>query len=104
MESSRDIEDYLQSMLDLSNPEHQAFVESLLRKLGHSIVDDRSPGKKNKASSALPVIQFIGEMKEKPESSKVPAQNSKNKKVKQVNLFSKEGQAREAVTLPGQHR
>ncbi len=103
MESSRDIEDYLQSMLDLSNPDHQAFVESLLRKLGHSIVDDRSPAKK-KASSALPVIQFIGEMKEKPESSKAPVQNSKNKKVKQVNLFSKEGQAREAVTLPGQHR
>lgn len=91
MESSRDVEDYLQSMLDLSNPEHRRFVEALLNRLGHAYSSKSIPQKSSNAklkSSA-------------PSTGNKP---SARKKVKQVNLFSKEGQARESITLPGQHR
>lgn len=100
MENSRDIEDFLQSMLDLSNQEHRKFVEMLLGKLGHAVVSGNSKdgGKIRKEN----LIQFV----KQPDSigDTMQKQQSSKKKVKQISLFSKEGQARESVTLPGQHK
>lgn len=95
MENSRDVEDYLQSMLDLSKPEHRRFVEVLLNRLGHSI--EKSTGKgQNKTGLA-------GQQGTKPQQEVSNTQQPK-KRVKQINLFSKEGQAKEIMTLPGQHK
>jgi hypothetical protein len=93
MESSRDVEDYLQSMLDLSNPEHRRFVEVLLNRLGYSI-EKKSPTTTQTGSKK-------GQQVSKEDISN--KQQSK-KRVKQINLFSKEGQAKETITLPGQHK
>lgn len=99
MESSRDVEDYLQSMLDLSNPEHRKFVELLLKKLGHSFDSSSPVGKKSMASNQ----KSSGKTQQQDVNGRQEQMPSK-KKTKQVNLFSKEGQMRESVTLPGQHR
>ncbi len=92
MESSRDVEDYLQSMLDLSNPEHRRFVEVLLNRLGHSI-EKKSPT----------TIQ-TGSKKGQQAKEDISNKQQSKKRVKQINLFSKEGQAKETITLPGQHK
>lgn len=89
MESSRDVEDYLQSMLDLSNPEHRQFVEMLLNQLGHTHETGASQ------------TNYI------PPANKHSVKNlssGSKKRVKQVNLFSSEGRAKENVILPGQHK
>ncbi|KAI9556441.1 hypothetical protein GHT06_016229 [Daphnia sinensis] len=95
MENSRDVEDYLQSMLDLSKPEHRKFVEVLLNRLGHSI--EKSSGKGQSKTG------LAGQQGTKPQREVSNTQQPK-KKVKQINLFSKEGQAKEIMTLPGQHK
>jgi len=106
MENSRDIEDFCNQLLDLSNPEHRKFVELLLGKLGHSfdhaVVPDKSKdtGKIRKEK----LIKFVNQPDSIGENVQQQQQQSSKKKVKQVSLFSKEGQARESVTLPGQHR
>ena len=92
MDNSRDVEDYLQSMLDLSNPEHRRFVEVLLNRLGHSI-EKKAPKTAQTGSKGQ---QSKEEISNKQQQSK--------KRVKQINLFSKEGQAKETITLPGQHK
>ena len=97
MENSRDVEDYLQSMLDLSNPEHRRFVETLLNRLGHA-VEKVSPPLKSKAQ-----MGFTGQQEKTQEGVSNNKQQPK-KKVKQINLFSKEGQAKETIILPGQHK
>jgi len=91
MDSSRDVEDYLQSMLDLSNPEHRQFVEILLNQLGHSY--DTSI---NKNGNIPPIKQQA--------NGKTQQKSLSKKKTKQINLFSAEGKAKENITLPGQHR
>jgi len=88
MDSSRDVEDYLQSMLDLSNPEHRQFVEILLNQLGHS-----HDIKTQQQTNSSPQIN--------KQSVKNP---SSKKRVKQVSLFSAEGLAKENIILPGQHK
>jgi hypothetical protein len=93
MENSRDVEDYLQSMLDLSNPEHRRFVEVLLNRLGHSI-EKKAPKTTQTGSK--------GQQGKEEISNK--QQQSKKRVNKQINLFSKEGQAKETITLPGQHK
>ena len=95
MENSRDVEDYLQSMLDLSNQEHRKFVETLLNRLGHSF--DKSPAGK---------VQSRTELKGKESKTQQDEGNKQQgkKRVKQINLFSKEGQAKDSILLPGQHR
>ena len=100
---SRDIEDYLQSMLDLSNPEHRRFVEMLLGRLGHSHAADGNKNKDSGATKKQNLIQLVQPAADST-GNKAPQQQSSKKKVKQINLFSKEGQARENITLPGQHR
>lgn len=99
MENSRDIEDYLQSMLDVSNPEHRRFVEGLLTRLGHAVV----PVEKSTAVQKNNDIVFKGQPT-KPQKDLPNNQQHSKKRVKQINLFSKEGQAKESITLPGQHR
>lgn len=96
MENSRDVEDYLQSMLDLSNPEHRRFVEALLSRLGHSIEKTSPPAKS-------PTLQGSTNIQGKSQQELNNKQQSK-KRVKQINIFSKEGQAKESITLPGQHK
>ena len=98
MENSRDVEDYLQSMLDVSNPEHRRFVEGLLSRLGHSAPEGTAVSK-GKKDANLQKSQSIKSQADMPTN-----QQSSKKRVKQINLFSKEGQAKESITLPGQHR
>ncbi|EFX82942.1 hypothetical protein DAPPUDRAFT_315992 [Daphnia pulex] len=93
MESSRDVEDYLQSMLDLSNPEHRRFVEVLLNRLGYSI-EKKSPT----------TIQTGSKKGQQVGKEDISDKQQSKKRVKQINLFSKEGQAKETITLPGQHK
>lgn len=95
MENSRDVEDYLQSMLDLSNPEHRRFVEALLSRLGH--VNEKSSLGKGQ-------VQQIPSGNQAKNQQQVESKQPSKKKVKQINLFSKEGQAKETITLPGQHK
>ncbi len=97
MENSRDVEDYLQSMLDLSNHEHRCFVETLLNRLGHSV---KKVSPTSKGQSQIEFKDQKGKIQQDVSNNK---QQSK-KKVKQINLFSQEGQARESITLPGQHK
>jgi hypothetical protein len=78
-------------MLDLSNPEHRRFVEVLLNRLGHS--------NENKA----PTTTQTGS-KGQRSKEEISNQQQSKKRVKQINLFSKEGQAKETITLPGQHK
>lgn len=112
MENSRDIEDYLQSMLDLSNPEHRQFVEILLNQLGHSFANDsqdttlhvkRETNTATKAGASVKGKQQAhGNPNSKPNSKET--EKKTKKKPKQVNLFSAEGKAKESITLPGQHK
>ena len=95
MDSSRDIEEYLQSMLDLTSPDHLKFVEDLLHRLGHSqgsalVLQSKSQTATN--------ISGKGANQQQPQMTK-----SSKTKIKQINLFSAEGKARENITLPGQH-
>jgi hypothetical protein len=95
MDSSRDIEEYLQSMLDLTNPDHLKFVEDLLHRLGHS--QGTALALKSKSQTATN-LSMKGASQQQPQMTK-----SSKGKVKQINLFSAEGKARENITLPGQH-
>ena len=98
MENSRDIEDYLQSMLDLSNPQHMRFVEDLLQKLGHSHSHSKPAPVKN-------ISMTMAKESSGTISKPAPATKQGQKgKAKQINLFSAEGKALENITLPGQHR
>lgn len=101
MESSRDVEDYLQSMLDLSNSDHRSFVQLLLKRLDHSN-DTSSPAKKG--PSVTTASKVVATRSTQQESSSKATTVSAKKKPKQINLFSKEGKERETVTLPGRHK
>ena len=91
MENSRDVEDYLQSMLDLSNAEHRLFVENLLSRMGYTHGEPKDRHAKKKSA--------VDNEHEKGTST---TKGSK-KKVKQVNLFSTEGRLKDNIVIPGQH-
>ena len=105
MECSRDVEDYLQSMLDMSDRDHLRFMEDLLHRLGHSpsrtVKAAKSSGFPSKQPAAGNVPAAAG--KTRPPQQQAPPSRASKAKAKQVNLFSAEGKARQNVILPGQH-
>ncbi|KAH0547050.1 activating signal cointegrator 1 [Cotesia glomerata] len=102
--NERDLDDYLKTLLDFSNPKHRNFVLELKRKkgaenllTGYKKVDDNSnfsqkinEKKKNKSKE-----------KEKEEN---PPEKPGKKKSKFVNIFSDDGKDKFTVMLKNRHK
>ncbi|XP_067003782.2 activating signal cointegrator 1 [Anabrus simplex] len=120
IENSRDLEDYLKTLLDFSNPQHSQFFQELLQKrqeyLGttsefqaykkseveESYILPKQNEKKRKGKGQVQApaqanIDIISVQKENKEPQE------KKKKSKFVNLYSQEGQMKDVVLLKGRH-
>ncbi|XP_033226692.1 activating signal cointegrator 1 isoform X2 [Belonocnema kinseyi] len=111
IENERDLDEYLNTLLDYDNSKHRQFISQLKKKQASS--KDLIGYKKssaNKDSSQFKSIQKPSEKKKgKTKVKEAPTETPKpekieKKKAKYVNLYSQEGRDRETVLLKGRHR
>lgn len=94
IENERDIDDYLKTLLDLSDPRHKKFLENF--KLIRHCNDDKKFHKKNDEFKE-------NEKPGKKKESEPDSATKHKKKTKFVNIFSPEGERKDIIFLKGRH-
>lgn len=119
IENPRDLEEYLRNLLNFNEPKHRQFFEELKQRrysavmnassdvqgykkpdVGEVYYQPKQNDKKKKNKAQSPEIVFQKEKVVTQEEKKTPEEK---KKKKFVNLYSLDGQMREAVMLRGRH-
>ncbi|XP_076645075.1 activating signal cointegrator 1 isoform X2 [Halictus rubicundus] len=109
MENERDLDEYLTSLLDCSNPRHRQFITDLKKQ--QALYKDRGYKKANNVNdeSTKQSGKKKGKVKSKEKrenkqfQENVKIEKVEKKKVKYVNLYSQDGKV-ETVLLKGRHK
>ncbi|XP_039277633.1 activating signal cointegrator 1 isoform X2 [Nilaparvata lugens] len=112
IENSRDLEDYLKTLLDFKNEKHKKFFHELVRrkqKSNSSQSDTQGTKKLDDMKEYLPTKSSEKKKKstkneESPKEIKEnsePSSGSGKKKSKYVNIYSPEGQKKDTILLKG---
>lgn len=109
MENARDVHEYLQSLLDLTNPKHRQFLEDVKKRvkigkdqIGYKKANDTINNTKRKQNEKKKNKGKGKEDKETKLVQETPQEKSEKKKTKFVNLYSQEGKPE--ILLKGRHK
>nr|XP_049700890.1 activating signal cointegrator 1 [Helicoverpa armigera] len=102
IESEKDLNEYMKTLLDFDNPQHKGFFLELCKKKFPSRASLPKQQKK-KISKNKQQTDFISNEAPVPPPEPVEADSKSKKKTKFVNLYSQEGKNAQVVIIKGRH-